>query len=95
MSYHDKKSLQEFDKGKVIMYKRYVNDIFCIFENVEDTVSLFELLICQQKNIKFTLEKEDDNFLSFLDILIRNEESHFFIISLLKGNIHSFVYPAY
>ena len=33
MGYHVKKWLQEFDKKKVLMYKRYVDDIFCMFGN--------------------------------------------------------------
>ena len=36
MGYYEKKWLQEFDKGKVLMYKRYVDDIFCMFGNEKD-----------------------------------------------------------
>ena len=36
MGYHEKKWLQEFNKGKVLMYKRYVDDIFCMFGNEKD-----------------------------------------------------------
>ena len=32
MGYHEKIWLQEFDKGKVLMYKRYVDDIFVFLE---------------------------------------------------------------
>ena len=37
MGYHEKKWLQEFDKGKVLMYRSYVDDIFCMFgsENMQ------------------------------------------------------------
>ena len=37
----------------------------------------FEFFNCQHKNVKFTLEKESNKFLSFLDILIKNERNHF------------------
>ena len=77
MGYHEKKWLQEFDKGKVLMYKRYVDDIFCMFQNEKDAEIFFEFLNCQHQNIKFTLEKENNKFLSFLDILIKNEGTHF------------------
>ena len=77
MGYHKKKWLQEFDKGKGLMYKRYVDDIFYMFGNEKDAENLFEFLNCHHKNIKFTLEKESNNFLSFLDILIKNEVNHF------------------
>ena len=36
MGYHEKKWLQEFNKGKVLMYKRYVDDIFCMFRTEID-----------------------------------------------------------
>ena len=36
MGYHEKKWLQEFDKGKVLIYKRYVDDTFCMFGNNKD-----------------------------------------------------------
>ena len=77
MDYHEKEWLQEFDKGKVLMYKRYVDDIFCMFGNEKDAENFFEFLNCQRKNIKFTLEKESNKFLSFLNILIKNEGNRF------------------
>ena len=47
MGYHKKKWLQKFDKGKVLMYKRYVDDIFCIFRNQKDAkLSLNSLTFC-------------------------------------------------
>ena len=33
MSCHQNKWLEEFDKGKVLMYKRFADDICCMFEN--------------------------------------------------------------
>ena len=77
MGYREKKWLQEFDKGKVLMYKRYVDDIFCMFGNEKDAENFFEFLNCRHKNIKFTIEKESNKFLSFLDILIKNEGNRF------------------
>ena len=77
MGNHEKKWLQEFDKGKILMYKRYVDNIFCMFGNEKDAENFFEFLNCRHKSIKFTLEKESNKFLSFLDILIKNEGNHF------------------
>ena len=36
MGYREKKWLQEFDKVKVLIYKRYVDDIFDMFGNEKD-----------------------------------------------------------
>ena len=77
MGYHEKKWLQEFDKGKVFMYKRYVDDIFCMFRNENDAENFFEFLNCWHKNIKFTIEKEINKYLSLLDILMKKERNRF------------------
>ena len=58
------------------MYKRYV-DIFCIFGNKKDAEIFFEFFHCYHKNIKFTIEKESNKFLSFLHILIKMKETVF------------------
>ena len=52
------------------MYKRYVHDIFCMEKDGEN---FFEFLNCRHENIKFTIEKENNKILPFLDILIKNE----------------------
>ena len=77
MGFYKKKSLQEFDKGKVLMYKCCVDDIFCRFGNEIDEENVFEFLNCSHKNIKFTIEKESNKFLSFLEILVKNEGNRF------------------
>ena len=77
MDYHEKKWLQEFDKGKVLMCNCYVDDIFCMFENEKDGETFFEFINCRHKNIKFTIEKENNKILLFLDILIKNEGNRF------------------
>ena len=73
MGYHEKKWLQEFNKRKVLMYKHYVDEIFCIFGNEKNAENFFEFLNCRHKNIKFTIEKESNKYLSLLDILTKNE----------------------
>ena len=57
MNYHEKKWLQHFGKGKVLMYKRYVYNTFCMFGNGNYAGNFFESLNRDQKNIKCTLEK--------------------------------------
>ena len=44
MDYHEKKWLQKFGKGKVLMYNRYVDYIFCMFENEKDGETFLNLL---------------------------------------------------
>ena len=49
MGYPEKKWLQEFDKGKILMYKRYVDDIFCMFENEKDAENFCHFLMFLSK----------------------------------------------
>ena len=77
MGYHEKKWLQEFDKRKVLMYKHYVDEIFSMFGNQKDVEKFSESFNCQHKNIKFTIEKESNKYLSLLDILTKNEGNRF------------------
>ena len=57
MGYHEKKWLQELDKGKVLMYKRYVDDIFVCLEMKRMQKIFLNSLTVAIKNIKFTIEK--------------------------------------
>ena len=59
------------------MYKRYGDDIFCMFGNEKDADNVFEFLNFRHKYIKFTIEKESNKVLSFIDILIKNEGNRF------------------
>ena len=59
------------------MCKRYFHNIFCMFGNEKDAENFFEFFNCLHKNMKYTLEKESNKFLSFLDILIKNKGNRF------------------
>ena len=48
-----------------------------MFGNEKDVENFFEFLNCRHKKIKFTLGKESNKLLSFLDILIKNEGNRF------------------
>ena len=65
--------LQEFDTGEVLSYRRYVDDTFCILKNVIDAEMFFKYLNSMHLNIEFTMEKETNKFLPFLDVLAKNE----------------------
>ena len=77
MAYHEKKWFQEFDKRKVLVYKRYVDDVFCLFGNEKDAENFFEFLNCQHENIKFSLEIKPINFCHFLIFFSKMKETVF------------------
>ena len=95
MGYHKKKWLEEFDKGKFLMCKRYVHDIFCMFGNEKDAENFFGFLNCCHKNITFTIEKESNKYCHFLIFLSTMKETvfqHQFIERKHQlGYLHSFI----
>ena len=75
MSHFEDKALNKYDGNLPLFYKRYVDDTFVVFNDREDCELFFEYFNTQHKNIKFTLEHEQSDCISFLDVLVsRNEE---------------------
>ena len=69
MGYHESKWLNSEESSTVLFYKRYVDDIFCLFKCEADAEHFLNFLNRQHPNIKFTIENEKGNQLPFLDIL--------------------------
>lgn len=70
--------LQKLEKSiipkcpKIIFWKRYVDDVFAIIEGDEnDAEEIKQLLNSYHHQIQFTMEKECNNEIPFLDILIK------------------------
>ena len=69
MGYYEQKWL-ESDHGRLVQfYRRYVDDIFCLFENEHQAQTFLDFLNIQHPNLKFTIEKEHMKQLPFLDVL--------------------------
>ena len=77
MGYYEKIWSKEFKTCEVVLYRRYVDDIICLFACEKDTDQLFAFLNSRHSNIKFTFEKEKHNKIAFLDICI-NKANHSF-----------------
>ena len=57
MDYHEANWLQAFRDCEIILYRRYVDDIICLFNSESDADKFYEFLNKQHPNIKFTFEK--------------------------------------
>ena len=75
MGYHEKDWIEKAQVAKPTFYKTYVDDIFAVFESELDAETFHIYLNTKHKNIKLTYEKQIDNKLTFLDILISNNEN--------------------
>ena len=78
------------------MYKRFVDDIFCMFGNEKDAKDLFEFLNCQHENVKLTLKKKKAiNFCHFLILLSKMKETVFQHQFIQKKSIGLFTPMSY
>ena len=74
IDYHEKRWLSGYSNKRPLWFKRYVNDIFKVFNTYHKTVFFFEYLSSRHPNIKFTMETEIDKQLPFHDLFISKVE---------------------
>ena len=67
MGFHESKWLNEYNLNKLKFYLRYVDDILAAFDNEQDSL---DFLSNRHPNIKFTIEKQINHSIAFLDIFI-------------------------
>lgn len=74
MAHHEREWLDNYD-GNILFYRRYVDDTFCLFNTEDDANSFYKFINSRHPNISFTMEKEVDRKLAFLDVFIDNSSS--------------------
>ena len=62
---------------KPVIYRRYIDDIFVLFSSPHHADKFREYLLSKHPNINFSIEKEEDGPLPFLDINIFHENDKF------------------
>ena len=67
MSFHESKWLNEYNLNKHKFCVRYVDDILAAFDNEQDSL---KFLNNRHPNIKFTIEKQSNHSIVFLNVLI-------------------------
>ena len=103
MGHHEGKWITNYGETKPIFYKRFVDDIFCLFNNENEAIKFLNYLNSQHANIKFTDEKESLGKLPFLDVQIDKNNKNNFLTSVyrkptftgLLTNFTSFIPLAY
>ena len=65
MGNHEKGWIRNYNYGGLLYYKRYVDDIFAVFETKGHAVSFDNYINRQHSNIKFTIETEKNSKLPF------------------------------
>ncbi|KAI5743391.1 hypothetical protein M8J77_017676 [Diaphorina citri] len=91
----EKSTLHQTVTCKPKIYKRYVDDIFLIFDTMDNLDTFFELCNTKHPRIKFTKEIERDNQIPFLDVLITRKTPTTIELSVYKKPTHSNTYVNY
>ena len=70
MGFHESKWLSEYNLNKPKFYLRYVDDILAAFDNEQDSLNFLNFLNNRHLNIIFTMEKQNNHSIAFLDVFI-------------------------
>ena len=76
--------LNKYQGPSLHFYRRYVDDTFCLFNNEQDALLFFNFLNSQHNNIKFTMDKESNKMLAFLDVYINNKDPSNLLMSVYR-----------
>ena len=84
MGHFEGKWIEGYQLSKPSFYKRFMDDIFCLFENEKQAKDFLDYLNLQHPNIKFTDEKEKHGKLAFLDVQIEKSSIGWFHTSVYR-----------
>ena len=87
MGHHEKRWLENYNSG-IEFYPRYVDDTFALFNTEQDALSLFSYINSQHPNIKFTMEREENHKLPFLDVLLLQQKSGHYNLGVPQEDLH-------
>ena len=92
LCFHEKRWLESCPREfKPLYFKRYVDDIFCLF-NSENQVNKFHRYLCSRHvNMNFSKEVEKDSNISFLDVSVTKINNEY-ITSLYRKSTFSGLY---
>ena len=88
----ERKALEEYNGTLPALYRRYVDDTFLVFNTSSDMLSFFKWMNKQHPSIIFTKEEEQDNKLSFLDVLLTRTTDGSIVTSIYRKPTFSGLY---
>ena len=88
----ERKALEQYNGTLPSLYRRYVDDTFLVFNTRSDMLSFFKWMNKQHPSITFTKEEEQDNKLSFLDVLLTRTTDGSIVTSIYRKPTFSGLY---
>ena len=70
MGFYKSKWPNEYNLNKPKFYLRYVDDVLAAFDKEQDSLNFLNFLNKRHLNIKFTIEKQSNHSIAFLDLFI-------------------------
>ena len=70
MGFYESNWLNEYNLNKPKFYLRYVDDILAGFDKEQESLNFLNFLNKRHPNIKFTIEKQINHSIDFLDVFI-------------------------
>jgi len=78
------KQIDNYKGIKPTIYKRYVDDIFLVFNDKNAIEPFLSYMNNLHQRIKFTIEYEKNSELPFLDVKVMRKEGHYFTTQYFK-----------
>ena len=70
VGFYESKWLNEYNQNKPKFYLKYVDDILAAFGKEQDSLNFLDFLNKRHPNIKFTIKKQINHYIAFLDVFI-------------------------
>ena len=74
MGHHEKLWLENFQGSEILFYRHYVDDTFCLLQSEHDAIFFLDYINSRHPSIRFTMDKEAQHKLPFLDVLVDNND---------------------
>ena len=88
MSFSESKWLNKYNIHKLQFYLRYVDDILAAFEKEQDSLNFLNCGNNKHANIKFTIEKQVNHSIAFLDIFISGMDNQNLTLQIYNKSIY-------
>ena len=86
LGHYENIRLNKYQGPSLHFYQRYAESTFCLYHNEQDALLFFDCLNSQHTNIKFTMEKESNKMLAFLDVYVNNKDPCNLLMSVYRKN---------